>query len=91
MSDYPKLMRVEATICEACLKGEGSECHTPGCSLIRSRSPDLDWRDSVLLNDGYIEPLEDWLERRSKRVDAWQAAYGRIDIASRKTKEAGDG
>jgi hypothetical protein len=24
-------------ICEACLKGEGSECHTPGCALFLHR------------------------------------------------------
>lgn len=28
-----KLKRVEITICEACLDGEGDECHTPGCAL----------------------------------------------------------
>lgn len=28
-----KLLKIIITICEACLKGEGSECHTPGCAL----------------------------------------------------------
>lgn len=28
-----KLKTVKITICEACLRGEGDECHTPGCAL----------------------------------------------------------
>ncbi len=28
-----KLKRIEITICEACLDGVPSECHTPGCAL----------------------------------------------------------
>lgn len=28
-----KLKTIKITICEACLKGEGEECHTPGCAL----------------------------------------------------------
>ena len=28
-----QLHTIEIQICEACLKGEGSECHTPGCAL----------------------------------------------------------
>lgn len=24
---------IEIAICQACLDGEGSECHTPGCAL----------------------------------------------------------
>ncbi len=28
-----KLKTVELMICEACLNGEGQECHTPGCAL----------------------------------------------------------
>lgn len=27
------LKKIEITICEACLDGIGSECHTPGCAL----------------------------------------------------------
>ena len=30
-----KLKRIEVTICEACLNGEGDVCHTPGCALCR--------------------------------------------------------
>lgn len=28
-----KLKTIKITICEACLSGEGEECHTPGCAL----------------------------------------------------------
>ena len=28
-----QLKRIEITICEGCLNGYGSECHTPGCAL----------------------------------------------------------
>jgi hypothetical protein len=27
-----KLLTIEIRICEACLNGEGRECHTPGCA-----------------------------------------------------------
>jgi hypothetical protein len=27
------LKKIEITICQACLDGVGSECHTPGCAL----------------------------------------------------------
>ncbi len=29
--DEPTLHEVKATVCSACLDGEGAECHTPGC------------------------------------------------------------
>ncbi len=29
----PRLLYVRCRICEACIKGEGSECHTPGCVM----------------------------------------------------------
>ena len=29
-----KLKTIKITICEACLNGQGEECHTPGCALI---------------------------------------------------------
>lgn len=32
-----KIKKIEIWICEACLKGEGSECHTPGCALFLHR------------------------------------------------------
>lgn len=28
-----KLKHIAITICEACLEGEGVQCHTPGCAL----------------------------------------------------------
>ena len=31
------LKRIEITICEDCLNGIGSECHTPGCALFLHR------------------------------------------------------
>ncbi len=27
------LKQIKITICEACLRGIGKECHTPGCAL----------------------------------------------------------
>jgi hypothetical protein len=34
-----KVHTVKTTICEACLRGEGDECHTPGCVLWLHNSP----------------------------------------------------
>lgn len=28
-----KVHKIVIWICEACLRGEGDECHTPGCAL----------------------------------------------------------
>ena len=28
-----KLHTIKIRICEACLNGEGQECHTPGCAM----------------------------------------------------------
>ena len=36
MSD-PTLRTIVITICEPCLNGQGSECHTPGCALCLHR------------------------------------------------------
>ena len=33
------LKRIIITLCESCLKGEGEECHTPGCALFLHNSP----------------------------------------------------
>lgn len=33
MNKLPTLVVIKTTICEACLNGEGEECHTPGCAL----------------------------------------------------------
>ena len=35
------LYRVTLTLCSRCLRGEGGECHTPGCGLWLNRAPDL--------------------------------------------------
>lgn len=32
-----KLKSVKIWICQACLDGQGEECHTPGCSLFLHR------------------------------------------------------
>jgi len=34
-------------LCDACLDGEGGECHTPGCALIYSRAPDIPIRQTL--------------------------------------------
>lgn len=34
-----KLKLVKIWLCEACLNGEGEECHTPGCALWIHSSP----------------------------------------------------
>lgn len=34
-----KVKKVEILLCESCLKGEGQECHTPGCALFLHNSP----------------------------------------------------
>lgn len=31
--DEIPLHRVQLTLCEPCIDGEGEECHTPGCDL----------------------------------------------------------
>lgn len=34
-----KLKLVKIRLCEACLRGDGQECHTPGCALFLHNSP----------------------------------------------------
>lgn len=36
-----KIKEVKIWLCEACLNGEGQECHTPGCALWIHNSPGL--------------------------------------------------
>lgn len=48
-----KLKKIIITICEACLNGEGSECHTPGCALCWHKV------DLPIISDLY-EVLEEW-------------------------------
>ena len=33
------IKRIIIALCEACLKGEGEECHTPQCALYMHNSP----------------------------------------------------
>lgn len=37
----PRLRRIVVWMCEACIEGEGGECHTPGCVLWINRAPDM--------------------------------------------------
>jgi hypothetical protein len=41
----PHLNYVGLAICDACLDGEGGECHTPGCALWLSTAPDIPIRN----------------------------------------------
>lgn len=36
-----KIKKVQIWLCEACLNGEGEECHTPGCALFLHNSPGM--------------------------------------------------
>ena len=36
-----KIRLVKIWLCEACLNGEGEECHTPCCALFIRRCPDI--------------------------------------------------
>lgn len=36
-----KLKEIKIILCEACLDGEGEECHTPGCALYLHDSPGI--------------------------------------------------
>jgi hypothetical protein len=40
------LRAVHLTLCRACRKGAGGECHTPGCSLWMNRAPDIPVREA---------------------------------------------
>lgn len=55
--EYPALRHVACRICEACIKGEGEECHTPGCIL---------WLHAVELpiTEEMLEPIPraEWVE-----------------------------
>jgi hypothetical protein len=41
-------------VCDACLDGVGSECHTPDCVMFLSRCPDLAIRKNILAMGGTI-------------------------------------
>jgi len=50
-----KLKWIKIIICEACLYGEGEECHTPGCALFL-HSVDLP------IHPEMYEVLDEWEE-----------------------------
>ena len=56
-----KIKHISIHICEACLNGEGQECHTPGCALFL-HSVDLPI-DSLL-----YEILDEYEESTNKAV-----------------------
>lgn len=37
MATDMKLRTIVITLCQACLDGEGEECHTPGCAMFLHR------------------------------------------------------
>jgi hypothetical protein len=38
---WPRVRTVQIRLCDACLNGDGGECHTPGCALWLNQGPDL--------------------------------------------------
>lgn len=38
-ADEVRVYRLE--LCGRCVRGEGGECHTPGCALWMNRAPDV--------------------------------------------------
>lgn len=74
-----RLLKLAMWVCEACCKGEGEQCHTPGCIFIRQRPPEcLDLEQCITLGyevyaddidpeEGGVmgrEELEKWIEER---------------------------
>lgn len=58
MTEEPKLNLVDHIyMCDACLDGEGGECHTPGCVLWINRGPDIPIREQIVMCGGTITPL----------------------------------
>jgi hypothetical protein len=55
------LNRAVVIICDACLRGDGGECHTPGCVFWMSRAPDILIRDRIYDAGGFVERLHDGL------------------------------
>jgi hypothetical protein len=39
-----QVYEIELRICDGCIRGEGSECHTPGCAYWMADTPGLDHR-----------------------------------------------
>lgn len=44
----PPITAVVLMLCDACLDGEGGECHHPSCAMWMNRAPDLPLRDKVV-------------------------------------------
>jgi len=54
------LKRIVITLCEACLKGEGEECHTPGCALFLHNSPGFEIMPEAYDVLSQWKAMEDW-------------------------------
>ena len=69
---YPVVRRIETRICDACLKGIGRMCHTPGCVLCR-HVVDLPLMPELyeVLPDRTLEAAQE----DAARLD-WLDAYG---------------
>ena len=52
------LREVVLLLCDMCLRGEGGECHSPGCSLWMNRAPDI--AVTPLAGRTVLEPEPDW-------------------------------
>ena len=68
MGEYPEVRRVIVNLCVACIKGEGQECHTPGCALFLHRV-DLPIHEE-LLEDA------DQAEARARRLVSYARHLG---------------
>jgi hypothetical protein len=66
----PKLRRVIANLCTACIAGEGEECHTPGCILWLHRV-DLPIHEELLTEAPAL------LSERDRGALAWAAGMAR--------------
>ena len=64
-----KLKRIKIIICEACLKGEGEECHTPGCAFFL-HSIDLP------IHPEMYEVIDEWEEDYSDNNSLKATSHG---------------
>lgn len=44
-------------LCDPCVRGEGGECHTPGCSLWMKRAPDVPLVSTALVEEYGFDPM----------------------------------